>query len=88
MILFLFYRLPIRIIRAFEETLLIPTDHADNANKLVSMRDENGSIRISDCGNVPIAGADMRRERQLLESRHKGSGKTYRHMLTDINMMV
>lgn len=78
------------VFRAFQMGYLdVPfSPHADNANKLISMRDENGSIRIADRGNVPIGDSDMRRERQLLESRTKESGKAYRHMLADINMMV
>ena len=62
--------------------------HADNANKLISMRDANRSIRIADAGNVPISAEDAAAERHLLESRADRSEKTYRQMLSDIALMV
>ena len=62
--------------------------HADNANHLVSMRDDHGSIRIADPGRVPISDEDARRERQLLASEGDGLDKTYRQLLADINVMI
>ena len=62
--------------------------HIDNANKLISMRDSNGSIRIANPGNVPISDHDMRIERKLLESNSSRFDKTYRQLLADINLMV
>ena len=62
--------------------------HANNANKLMSLRDANGSIRIADRGNVPISDQDGDRERRLLESAPNRSEKAYRQLLHDINVMV
>jgi len=62
--------------------------HADNANRLISMRDTNGSIRIADAGSVPISAADAATERRLLESRTARGEKTYQQMLADITLMV
>jgi methylaspartate mutase epsilon subunit len=77
------------VFRAFQMGLLdVPfSPHADNANRLVSMRDANRSIRIMDRGNVPISDSDAAREQQILLA-SKRSGKTYRHLLRDINMMM
>ncbi|HEY9446457.1 MAG TPA: methylaspartate mutase subunit E [Burkholderiales bacterium] len=78
------------VFRAFQLGYLdVPfSPHADNANALVSLRDDNGSIRIADRGKVPISENDAQRERQLLQSRTQQSDKTYRQLLDDINMMV
>jgi len=62
--------------------------HADNANKLVSMRDANRSIRIVDPGSMPISPGDLATERSLLATRRDSSEKTYRRMLSDIALMV
>ena len=62
--------------------------HADNANRLLSMRDGNGSIRIAERGAVPISDTDAALERQLLASRPDRSDKTYRQMLADITLMA
>jgi methylaspartate mutase epsilon subunit len=62
--------------------------HADNANRIVSMRDANGSIRIVDRGNVPISDTDAALERQLLASGGDRADRTYRQLLSDINMMM
>ena len=62
--------------------------HADNANKLISMRDGNGSIRIAERGAVPISDDDVEREKALLQSRLDNAGKTYLQLLSDINTMV
>lgn len=76
--------------RAFQMGYLdVPfSPHADNANKLVSMRDSNRSIRIADRGNVPISDADAKLETELLAGSNTGAGKTYRQLLRDINMMM
>ena len=78
------------VFRAFQMGYLdVPfSPHADNANKLVSMRDANRSIRISDRGNVPISDADAQQERELLAASNTRSDKTYRQLLGDINMMM
>ena len=63
--------------------------HADNANRMVTMRDGDRSIRIVEPGAMPIAPADVAAERALLASRqNEGGGETYRWMLADIAMMV
>lgn len=78
------------VYRAFQLGYLdVPfSPHADNANRLVSMRDANGSIRIADRGNVPISEHDTAAERRLLAARGSSSDKTYRQLLADINLMV
>jgi methylaspartate mutase epsilon subunit len=78
------------VFRAFQSGYLdVPfSPHADNANKVISMRDANGSIRIVERGSVPISDADMALERQLLASRKGASDKTYLQLLSDINVMV
>lgn len=78
------------VFRAFQLGCLdVPfAPHADNANRLISMRDGNGSIRILDRGGVPISDADAASERGLLQSRGDRSDKTYRQLLSDINVMV
>lgn len=62
--------------------------HADNANRLLSMRDANRSIRIVDPGRVPISATDAATERRLLQTRADRDQKTYRQMLSDISLMV
>jgi len=63
--------------------------HADNANRLVTMRDGNRAVRIADPGAVPVAAEDLAAERALLASRDGGAReKTYRRMLADITLMV
>ncbi len=78
------------VFRAFQMGYLdVPfSPHIDNANKLISMRDRNGSIRISERGNVPISDEDAQLERRLLASRDIELDKSYRQLLTDINVMV
>jgi len=78
------------VFRAFRQGYLdVPfSPHADNANRLISIRDANGSIRVLDRGNVPLSDQDAQRERQLLGSRATGSEKTYRQLLADITVMV
>lgn len=78
------------VFRAFQIGYLdIPfSPHADNANKLISMRDVNGSIRISDRGRVPISDHDADLERKLLTSSTDKINKTYLHLLSDINVMM
>ena len=78
------------IYRAFQAGYLdVPfAPHSDNANRLLSMRDANGSIRIAAPANVPISEADAELEAELLHSREDRGDKTYRQMLTDIRVMV
>jgi methylaspartate mutase epsilon subunit len=78
------------VFRAFQLGYLdVPfSPHADNANKLISMRDSNRSIRIAERGNVPISDEDARQETQLLASSASRADKTYLQLLGDINMMM
>jgi methylaspartate mutase epsilon subunit len=78
------------VARAFQLGWLdIPfSPHADNANRLISMRDANGSIRIADPGKTPLGAADVLAEQELIRSRSGQDDKTYRQMLADINVMV
>ena len=78
------------VFRAFQMGYLdVPfSPHADNANKLVSMRDNHRSIRIADRGGVPISDADARLEKDLLAASLTGADRTYRQLLGDINMMM
>lgn len=78
------------VFRAFQLGYLdVPfSPHVDNANRLVSMRDARGSIRIANPGRVPISNADTQSERTLLESRIGRSEQTYRQILSDILVMV
>jgi methylaspartate mutase epsilon subunit len=78
------------VFRAFQLGYIdVPfSPHADNANRLISMRDANGSIRIVEPGAVPISHDDVQRERKLLETRKDRTEKTYLQLLSDINMMV
>lgn len=62
--------------------------HEENANRLLSIRDLAGSIRIADAGSVPIDADDAATEKKLLESRIVTAGKTYQHLLDDINRMA
>ncbi|MEO0972826.1 MAG: methylaspartate mutase [Pseudomonadota bacterium] len=78
------------VFRAFQLGWLdVPfSPHADNANRLISMRDEHGSIRIADPGAVPIAEQDLTEERARLSGRKGRDDKTYVQLLHDINLMV
>jgi methylaspartate mutase epsilon subunit len=78
------------VFRAFQLGYLdVPfAPHVDNANKLVSVRDANASIRMADPGRVPINSEDAAQERALLESRADRADKTHRQMLADILLMV
>ncbi len=78
--------------RAFQTGLIdVPySPHADNANRLVSMRDANGSIRIKDPGHVPISEGDLKREHGLLALREDldGADPSFRRLLHDIGIMA
>lgn len=78
------------VFRAFQKGYLdVPfAPHGDNANKLLSIRDANGSIRIADPAGVPISPEDAAMEQDLLQSREDRADKTYRQMLADIRAMV
>lgn len=78
------------VFRAFQMGWIdVPfSPHADNANRLVSMRDNHRSIRIAERGHVPISDADARLEKDLLAASNTRSDKTYRQLLGDINMMM
>ncbi|MCR5867179.1 MAG: methylaspartate mutase subunit E [Aquincola tertiaricarbonis] len=62
--------------------------HADNANKLVTMRDAQQSIRIADPGALPLPPQAIAAERRAIDARPDNGEKTYRRMLADISMMV
>jgi len=62
--------------------------HADNANRLLSMRDARGSIRIINPGALPISAEDLRREQQMLSVDSVSRGEGYRQLLADINIML
>jgi len=78
------------VYRAFQQGWIdVPfSPHADNANKLVTMRDANRSIRIVDAGSLPVSAADLATERGLLANRSDAGERTYRRMLSDIALMV
>ncbi len=78
------------VYRAFQQGWIdLPfSPHADNANRLVTMRDADRSIRIVDPGKLPLAVKDLATERALLATRGDSSEKTYRRMLSDIALMV
>jgi methylaspartate mutase epsilon subunit len=78
------------VFRAFQLGYIdIPfSPHVDNANKMVTLRDLNGSIRIMERGHVPISDQDAKDERQLLTSEGHNPDKNYLQLLADINMMV
>lgn len=78
------------VYRAFQSGRLeIPfSPHADNANDLISLRDQYGSIRISDPGRVPLGDDNVRRERELLKAGKDRQRETYRQLLSDINLMT
>lgn len=78
------------VYRAFRAGIIdVPfSPHCDNANRLVTLRDENRSIRIADPGSLPFSEADVRAERELLQNRTCTTGGTYRQLLQDINIMV
>jgi methylaspartate mutase epsilon subunit len=78
------------VFRAFQLGYLdVPfAPHADNANKLLSVRDGNGSVRIAHPGAVPISQEDAHLEKELMEGREDRADKTYRQMLADIRVMV
>jgi len=78
------------VFRAFQLGYLdVPfSPHSDNANRLLSMRDANGSIRVADPGNVPLSVEDLGLETELLASRGSTADNTYRQVLNDIRVMV
>lgn len=78
------------VFRAFQLGYLdIPfSPHADSANRLLSMRDVNGSIRIVDRGSVPISDRDAERELELMSAKSGQTKKSYLQLLADINMMM
>ncbi len=62
--------------------------HADSANRLLSMRDANASIRIVDPGGMPMSARDAELERKLVASNANRSAQGYRQLLADINLMM
>ena len=78
------------VYRAFQLGIIdIPfAPHCDNSNRLISMRDRLGSIRIAEAGNVPLTNEDLRAEQALLSARGLEAGKTYQQLLADINLMA
>lgn len=78
------------VYRAFQRGFIdVPfSPHGDNANRLVTMRDGNCSVRIADPGCLPISTKDVAHERRLLQSRADRFEKTYKQMLSDISLMA
>ena len=78
------------IYRAFQIGFIdIPfSPHIRNTNRLLSIRDHTGAIRISNPGNVPIRRSELIQERELLADRQVTKGSTYKHLLADINFMA
>lgn len=78
------------VYRAFQLGVLdVPfSPHADNPNRLISIRDHNGAIRIKDPGAVPVPVTALARERELLRVKLTSGTETYRHLLADINLMA
>lgn len=62
--------------------------HADSANRLLSMRDANASIRIVDPGAMPILAQDAALELELVASHTHRADQSYRQLLADINLMM
>jgi methylaspartate mutase epsilon subunit len=78
------------VYRAFQAGWIdVPfSPHTDNANRLVTMRDANKSIRIAAAGSVPIKDADVAAEQAILSGRKDSGEKTYRRILADIALMA
>lgn len=78
------------VFRAFQAGMIdVPfAPHIDNANRLVTMRDLNGSIRIKDPGNLPITPEDLMAERRQLADRQKAPIESFHQLLSDINIMA
>jgi methylaspartate mutase epsilon subunit len=78
------------VYRAFQAGWIdVPfSPHTDNANRLVTMRDANQSIRIAAAGNVPIKDMDLAAEQAILSGRKDSGEKTYRRILADIALMA
>ena len=78
------------IFRAFQLGFIdIPfVPHVDNANRLVTIRSDDGSIRIKDPGKLPLTEGDARLERTLSAGDEGRPVKTFERMLADINVMT
>ncbi len=78
------------VFRAFQLGFIdVPfSPHCDNANRLTTLRDNNGSIRILDPGDVPICEEAMAREKSGLGSRSSRPSRDYEAMLADISLMA
>lgn len=62
--------------------------HEKNANRLVTMRDAAGRIRIRDAGNVPVPRECLIREAELLALRKEGNRPFADLLLKDILVMT
>jgi len=78
------------VYRAFHAGIIdIPfSPHVDNANRLLTMRDGNKSIRVVQAGAVPLSADDLAKEQKLLSTREDAGEKNYKRMLLDIALMV
>lgn len=78
------------VFRAFQLGVIdIPfAPHCDNANRLITLRDDGGSIRILERGDVPIGKAAAEREASALGSRRNRQQQDYQAMLSDISLMA
>lgn len=62
--------------------------HEKNANRLVTMRDPTGRIRIKDAGRVPVPRECLIREAELLSFRKEGNRAFADLLLKDIMVMT
>jgi methylaspartate mutase epsilon subunit len=62
--------------------------HLANRNRLLSLRDQAGAIRISDCGDVPVPAACLAREREMIATRKDNDLPAYERLFRDITMFA
>jgi methylaspartate mutase epsilon subunit len=62
--------------------------HSQNANKLLSIRDKNNSIRIKDPGLLPITMSSINKEKELLETDYIHESNIIDKITNDILIMA
>tara|TARA_B100000029_G_scaffold387876_1_gene383928 strand:+ start:494 stop:1900 length:1407 start_codon:yes stop_codon:yes gene_type:complete len=62
--------------------------HSQNANKLLSIRDKNNSIRIKDPGLLPMTKSSINKEKELLETDYVFEDNIVDKITNDILIMV
>ena len=62
--------------------------HEQNAGRLITDRGADRRIRVLDPGSVPLAAADLRRERQLLGARTADGGPLWERLLRDVRILA